>query len=643
MASGGRLVALATLALLVWGSWYLANRGFGRHWRTTVADELRKRGVEASVRRLTLDPFRGLVAQDLRIYDFGKRDKPIAVISEVLLDINYAALLHRQPFLNAIDIRDADVTFPNPSGDPKAAKAQLREFRAHVFFPPEQIFISQAEGIFCGVRISATGQLLARKGARPTREVTAEEWRQRMQLLQTVAAQLQSFTFPAGAPSLVVKFSGDVAEMENARVEATLQGERLRRGNYEIASINAAAEWSNRQLNLSRFEWHDATGSFAGRGTWNADRRAAEFQAQSSVDAKGLLEAFGFGRLVADATFAAPPHVEVSGSTTLVEGRPRITAIGNVALGSFTYKGVPLLGLTAAYAWDGERTLLRDVRLRHATGELLADLLDAPGDFRLNIQSALNPGAFRPIASGGFRKFLEEWEWPRSPTLRAEVRGTSRDPATWQGEGALALQRTRFRGVWANSAAADVRFGEGAVTFQNLRVQRDEGVGTGAFTYDTKRHEVRVKDVETTLKPTEAIYWIAPKLFKFIAPYKFNGTPKITANGVVHYRGGERTRLDLHVDAAGGMDYVFLGKTLPLERTRGHLLISDERVQLVSVEARLFDGELRGSADIATAENDRRYSARVALDGVNFPRLTDLYFDYKTVPGQLSASTSGPA
>ena len=37
-----------------------------------VVEELQKRGIEASVRRLTLDPFRGLIAQDVRIYDSEK-------------------------------------------------------------------------------------------------------------------------------------------------------------------------------------------------------------------------------------------------------------------------------------------------------------------------------------------------------------------------------------------------------------------------------------------------------------------------------------------------------------------------------------------------------------------------------------------
>src|ERR687893_3079010 len=73
IASGTRLLLLGSFVLLLWGSWYLANRGFGREFRTKVVEELRKRGIETSVRRLTLDPFRGLVVQDLRIHDFRNR------------------------------------------------------------------------------------------------------------------------------------------------------------------------------------------------------------------------------------------------------------------------------------------------------------------------------------------------------------------------------------------------------------------------------------------------------------------------------------------------------------------------------------------------------------------------------------------
>src|SRR4029077_9715597 len=159
LISSLRLVAVLAIAALAGSGLYLARKGFGRQWRSRVVEELHKRGVEASVRRITLDPFRGLIAKDVRIFDYKNREKTLALISEISLDINYAALIQHQPFLNALDVRDAQITLPFESADGKSDQAQLSNFRAHVYFPPEQIYVSQAEGIFCGVRISATGQL----------------------------------------------------------------------------------------------------------------------------------------------------------------------------------------------------------------------------------------------------------------------------------------------------------------------------------------------------------------------------------------------------------------------------------------------------------------------------------------------------
>ena len=90
-----RFAIVLLLGGFIGGSFYLAKKGFSRNWRKKIVEELHKRGVEASVRRLTLDPFRGLIARDVRIYDYKKRDKTLAVVSELSLDINYAALFHQ--------------------------------------------------------------------------------------------------------------------------------------------------------------------------------------------------------------------------------------------------------------------------------------------------------------------------------------------------------------------------------------------------------------------------------------------------------------------------------------------------------------------------------------------------------------------
>src|SRR5260221_3060916 len=92
-----RFAIVLLIAAAISGGWYLARKGFGGRTRARIVEELHRRGVEASIARLTLNPFRGLVARNVRIFSYQDRTHTIAFISEIVLDINYAAFFHNQP------------------------------------------------------------------------------------------------------------------------------------------------------------------------------------------------------------------------------------------------------------------------------------------------------------------------------------------------------------------------------------------------------------------------------------------------------------------------------------------------------------------------------------------------------------------
>lgn len=633
-----RLAVLLLVAGLALGAWYLARKGFSRSWRNLVVEELHKRGVEASVRRLTLDPFRGLIARDVRIFDYKKREQTLAVVSEISLDINYAALFHHQPFLSALDIRNGDLTIPLPTVAGQVAHADLTHFRAHVYFPPEQIDVKQAEGMFCGIRISATGQLIKRADYRPSAHESAEEAARRLRLLQTLVTMLQRFRYPDAVPELQIKFAGDLSDLENARVEATLRASAVVRDQYEARNLNLTTEWKDQTLTLPQFEWSDAAGRFSATGTWSKEKGDATFQARSTVDLAGLLGSFGLGAVLGDFTYQTPPLIEASGSATIGNEAKKIDLIGRLALDRFTYRTVAFDGLTTDFAWDQQRLMLRDLHLRHRTGQLNADLFDAPNDFRLNCESSISPTALAPLASAPVARFLEAWEWQRPPSVRLSVRGSSRDPATWHGEGALALGPARFRGVKMKSASGDLHFGDGTYGLDHFVITRDEGQGTGAFSYDAARREIKINHVETTLTPKEAIMWIEPRFLEHVAPYRFHRTPHVSANGIVQLGAGKQTHLELDISAPGGMDYTFIDKVLPFAQIAGTLLFTDDRLQIMGLKGRLFSGDLAGGADISLAKNDHHYTANLTAEKIDFPSLTDLYFQYKTSRGELGGS-----
>jgi AsmA-like C-terminal region len=634
-----RLSILVVIAATISGGWYLARKGFRGQWRSRVVEELHRRGVEAAIGHLTLDPFRGLVARDVRIFSYKNRSEKLAFISEIALDINYAAFFHHQPFLNALDIRNAEVSLPlKGPGGKKFERPQLQKLHAHIYFPPEQIYISQAEGLFCGVRISATGQLIKRADYKPSPPLSDEEREQRWSILRKLVTELQKFSFPAGAPSLQVKFSGDLANLEDAHAEATLQGTLLKRKDYEMRDLMIAADWSNQMLNVSRCEWSDRLGRFVATANWSRQTNEATFQTRSSLDLKTVLDAADLGELLADMNFKTAPVADISGSANFSDAHPQLKVIGHVAADNVTYKNLALSDCRAEFSWDGERTWIRDIHVRHQTGELRAEVYEAPNEFRLNADGPVEPGALRPFVSPEIQEFLGQWEFTKPPVIHLAILGRDRHPENWQGDGNILLDRTRFRGQWMKNATSKIHFGDGAVTYENFRVTRDEGVGTGTFVYDFAKHEVRVSNIKATVKPTEVAWWIDPDLPKTVTPYKFHQPPTITANGVYQFRGGKGTRLEINVDGATGMDYVFLGKTLPFSKINGRLLFTNDRLQIVDLRGNLFSGGVRGSADISLARGDQRYRAKLAVDGIDFPRLTDLYWNFKTAQGRLSGT-----
>src|SRR5262245_40690008 len=91
------LFAIAAAGFLAAG-WYAYNKGFTKKWRGFVAAEFRKRGVDLSLRKLTLHPLRGIIAKEVKVYDTNEKRRTMAVIDEMRLVINWANLLRKKTF-----------------------------------------------------------------------------------------------------------------------------------------------------------------------------------------------------------------------------------------------------------------------------------------------------------------------------------------------------------------------------------------------------------------------------------------------------------------------------------------------------------------------------------------------------------------
>jgi hypothetical protein len=211
------LLALA-FATLIGGFWYAYDKGFTRKWRGFVTDEFRKRGLEVSLRRMKLEPFRGIVAKDVRIYDARDRQRLVGVIDEMLLVIDYANLLRGKAFLNALELRDANLSLPLEPANPRGSQLEINKLSGRLFLPPQQIYLSRLEAELYGIRVTATGRLInpqsfpLKKGTEQTLPVA---------LLERVIEELQRLRFESAPPQLDLRFSGDLADPQKLLVKTT--------------------------------------------------------------------------------------------------------------------------------------------------------------------------------------------------------------------------------------------------------------------------------------------------------------------------------------------------------------------------------------------------------------------------------------
>ncbi|MEY5025580.1 MAG: hypothetical protein RLZZ244_1108, partial [Verrucomicrobiota bacterium] len=154
-----RILFFCALAALLWLAGYGYKRGFTRSWREAVFAEFRKHGIEVTFKKLTLDPFRGLVAREAVLYETSNRSRVLAEIDQAVLSVDLGRLARKRNFLTALELRDARLSLPIDPSNPSAPPLQIEHLRAHLFFPDQQVRVQQAEALVLGCRLSAQGWL----------------------------------------------------------------------------------------------------------------------------------------------------------------------------------------------------------------------------------------------------------------------------------------------------------------------------------------------------------------------------------------------------------------------------------------------------------------------------------------------------
>ena len=231
-----RLFWLAVLCGMAWGVMFVSSATFGAQWRGFVMDQMADRGVFVHFARLTVDPFRGLVARDVRVFNDEHRTQLVAALDRVNIDFDLGRLLRGEMVVESVDLAETNLSLPVDPDHPELTVVNMAGVTARVFLANDRLDIRRAEGDLAGIHVSVTGSLILtpKNGDAEQRKKTREDnaakrmkfIRDNRQQIQKALQWLERFQF-AQKPHIQIEVNGELEKVHEMDARLTLSARGL--------------------------------------------------------------------------------------------------------------------------------------------------------------------------------------------------------------------------------------------------------------------------------------------------------------------------------------------------------------------------------------------------------------------------------
>ena len=606
---------------------YLREVGIGWGLKERVAGALSGNGFRTEIGKLSMDPFQGLIAENVEVKETTGNAGNLARIERLVVSVNFTDLLAGRVAIDHVRLDETDVSIPIGT-EPDSTRLKVNGVSAELFFLGDQMRISSFEGRVQGVNVVLSGSLQNPRAFHLQPPATQQHSQQRQQLLSKIIETLSTLKFPGAPPELRVKINGDLANLATLRISPiSLHCGPIVTPNWSVEGVEAEADYEKQVVNIKRLKVRASEGTLNLSGKWKDS--ALDFELSSTLTPEPFWRLLPKDSPVKNLEFAAAPRLEATGRLAHFASPLQYNVTGTVQIGKFSFRGMDFDAFSTDFASTNGKIFLRDAKLLAAGGEIGVNLLLAPEDFRVRLSNTIAPTAFAPLLGKKEREALKLMDFRDAPYLQLDLRGPKPDFAAITGTGFLRLGRTSMRGYWLDWGQSKIEVAKSAITYRDFSLGRGKAVGKGTFVYDFGGQQVLLQNVESTMPPVDVMMWIDPNIAEAIKPYRFRQPPKVHADGMVHMKDPKKNGLHLAIQSDIGLDYDLLNRTLKFGRTLANVDITGTKVIANVKSAELMDGNVGVNATVSIDPADPTFGADIDIRRVNFAQLTKLYFNYE--------------
>ena len=616
---------------------YLREVGIRDEWKERVAAALSGEGFQTRIGKLTVDPFKGLVATNVVVKETAEEQRDFARVEHLVVSLNLTDLLSGRVTIDQLQLDETDVSIPLGK-QPDSARLEIDDVSAELSLGDDQLRIASLEGRVEGIRVVISGLLRNPRAFHFDHKDTPDLSDQRNKLVNQIVSRISTLKYPGNPPELSLKINGDLADLSSLQVAPIV----LRAGpiidpNWRVEGLDVEATYTNRILSVKRFRLRGREGALNLTAQWQ--NSVLDFEASSSLTMEPFARLLPEDSPLEDFKFDSRPQLEASGQIVHSASPVQYNVTGSAQVGKFSFRGIDFDAFSTDFAATNGKVFLRDTKLRAAGGEIGASVLVAPDDFRARMSSTIAPTAFAPLLGKKEREVIKLLNFRDAPYVQLEVRGPKPEFAAVTGTGFLRLGRTSMRGSTLDWGQSQIEIGDSAITYKDFSLGRGKAVGKGTFVYDFGDRRIILRDIESTMPPVDVMMWIDPKIAETIKPYRFRQPPRVRGEGTVDLKvPPQRNDLRLTIQSESGLDYDLLERTLKFGRTLANVNITGTKVIAEIESAELMEGNVGVNAVVSFDPAEPTFGAKIDIRRVNFEQLTKLYFNYDDSRGVASGN-----
>lgn len=622
-----RLLLFLVASFMLAGGVYLNTTAFHERWHGFVTGELAQHGVHLNFERLTVNPFGGLVARGVKVFNDASKQHIVASVDRLNLDVDFGSLIEGRVKIDGLELLHASMALPVDPERPELTVIELKDLSARALLEERQLDIRHAEGLLSdGLRILISGVLELPESKSDQPGPSAQERliaiREHRVQIQHGLDWLARFRAPH-VPTLNVKVSGALDRPQELKAELLFQADGLEFEDYVWKELVAEAEYDGGFVDLKRLHLVDHLGTLEATATWRVGADRLRFRLTSSADLPGLARAFFSSEQLREVVFYEAPQLALEGNIFLNKKQPEdflpAEVTGRLDCGRFGSRGEVFNSLSLTLGANAEGIFVRDALLKHKTGTLALDVMRHRSlGFRYNLELRMDPTVFLPfVLLPKTREIIQRFAFDETSQIDVHLScaGPSTNMRECPSSGHGVLRHFSYKNVAFDSAEMDLAFLGDIQNYANVRVQRPDGPAEAELVFvndDDNEKWLRLVNVHTVADAAGIVRAFAPKVADQIALYRFSAGTDVTANGTIGYKGNPQFN-NYKVDfknPTGGAHYVLWNEDYPINAPNGDVHIIGSMLNF-DFNGRLFGDSLHAKGAVNLTPGVRGYDVEV--------------------------------